>query len=68
MEGKAFIVVVSDHSWFNDTITSVQQLQITQMRALETGHYLILIYSTNTGITAIIESLRKKNTPIGSTK
>ncbi|AKQ33589.1 apolipoprotein N-acyltransferase [Candidatus Coxiella mudrowiae] len=53
MEGKAFIVVVSDDSWFNDTIASAQQLQITQMRALETGRYLI--YSTNTGITAIID-------------
>ncbi|PMB54264.1 Apolipoprotein N-acyltransferase/Copper homeostasis protein CutE [Coxiella-like endosymbiont] len=53
MEGKAFIVVVSDDSWFNDTIASAQQLQIAQMRALETGRYLI--YSTNTGITAIID-------------
>ena len=57
MEGKAFIVVVSDDSWFNDTIASAQQLQIAQMRALETGRYLI--YSTNTGITAIIDPYGK---------
>ena len=53
VKGKAFIVVVSDDSWFNDTIASAQQLQIAQMRALETGRYLV--YSTNTGITAIID-------------
>ena len=57
MEGKAFIVVVSDDSWFNDSIASDQQLQIAQMRALETGRYLI--YSTNTGITAIIDPYGK---------
>ena len=49
---KQFIVVVSDDSWFNGTIASSQQLQIAQMRALETGRYVL--YSTNTGITAII--------------
>ncbi|QTS83890.1 Apolipoprotein N-acyltransferase [Coxiella endosymbiont of Amblyomma nuttalli] len=49
---KKFIVVVSDDSWFNGTIASSQQLQIAQMRAIETGRYVL--YSTNTGITAII--------------
>lgn len=49
---KKFIVVVSDDSWFNGSIASAQQLQIAQMRALETGRYVL--YSTNTGITAII--------------
>ena len=52
-KGKAFIAVISDDSWFNGTIASAQQLQIAQMRALETNRYLI--YSTNTGITAIID-------------
>ena len=52
-KGKAFIVVISDDSWFNGTIASAQQLQIAQMRALETNRYLI--YSTNTGITAVID-------------
>ena len=50
--GKKFIVVVSDDSWFDGSIASAQQLQIAQVRALETGRYML--YSTNTGITAII--------------
>ncbi|WP_267256486.1 apolipoprotein N-acyltransferase [Coxiella endosymbiont of Ornithodoros maritimus] len=52
VSNKQFIVVVSDDSWFAGTIAPVQQLQIAQMRALETERYLL--YSTNTGITAII--------------
>ena len=52
LSGKQFIVVVSDDSWFNGSIASAQQLQIAQVRALETGRYVF--YSTNTGITAII--------------
>lgn len=52
ISGKKFIVVVSDDSWFNGSIASAQQLQIAQMRALETGRYVL--YTTNTGITAII--------------
>ena len=53
ISGKTFIVVVSDDSWFNGSIALAQQLQIAQMRALETGRYVL--YSTNTGITAIID-------------
>lgn len=49
---KKFIVVVSDDSWFSGSIALAQQLQIAQMRALETGRYVL--YTTNTGITAII--------------
>ena len=49
---KQFIIVVSDDSWFDGTFASAQQLQIAQMRALEMNRYLI--YSTNTGITSII--------------
>ncbi|MFW0072738.1 MAG: apolipoprotein N-acyltransferase [Coxiella-like endosymbiont] len=53
ISGKKFIVVVSDDSWFNRSIALAQQLQIAQMCALETGRYVL--YSTNTGITAIID-------------
>lgn len=49
---KAFIVVISDDSWFGHSAAASQQLQMAQMRALETGRYIL--YSTNTGVTAII--------------
>jgi apolipoprotein N-acyltransferase len=52
MNNMQFIVVVSDDSWFGKSMASAQQLQMAQMRALETGRYIL--YSTNTGITAII--------------
>lgn len=52
VENKQFIVVVSDDSWFGKSLASAQQLQMAQMRALETGRYIL--YSTNTGITAIV--------------
>ncbi|MFW0042557.1 MAG: apolipoprotein N-acyltransferase [Coxiella endosymbiont of Dermacentor nuttalli] len=66
IKGKSFIVVISDDSWFNNTIASAQQLQIAQMRALETNRYLI--YSTNTGITAIIDPLGKIHQSIPQNK
>lgn len=47
------LVNVSDDAWFGDTIAPHQHLQITQMRALETGRYLLR--ATNTGISAIID-------------
>ena len=46
------IVYISDDSWFGDSIASAQQTQFAQMRALETGRYVIA--ATNNGITAII--------------
>lgn len=52
MQNNQFIVVVSDDSWFGKSMASAQQLQMAQMRALETNRYVL--YSTNTGITAII--------------
>lgn len=50
--GKHLIVVITDDSWFGQSIALNQQVQMGQMRALETGRYLL--HSTNTGITAII--------------
>lgn len=52
INNKQVIVAISDDSWFGNSIASSQQLQIAQMRALETGRYLF--YGNNTGITAII--------------
>ena len=48
------IVVISDDSWFGHSIANAQHLQMTQMRALETGREILL--STNNGMTAIINS------------
>lgn len=46
------LLVVSDDSWFGTSIASAQHLEMGQMRALETGRYVL--FSTNNGLTAII--------------
>jgi apolipoprotein N-acyltransferase len=43
---------ISDDSWFGESIAADQQLEIAQMRSLETGRYQLV--AGNTGITAII--------------
>ncbi|MCE5182049.1 MAG: apolipoprotein N-acyltransferase [Betaproteobacteria bacterium] len=47
------LVNVSNDAWFGATVAPWQHLQISQMRALETGRYMLR--ATNTGITAIID-------------
>ena len=44
---------VSNDAWFGDSIAPRQHLQISQMRALETGRYMLR--ATNTGMTAIVD-------------
>lgn len=51
-ENTNLLISVSDDSWFGDSFASDQQLEMAQMRALETGRYML--YATNTGVTAII--------------
>lgn len=44
---------VSNIAWFGDSIALPQHLQISQMRAIETGR--TMLRSTNTGTTAVID-------------
>jgi apolipoprotein N-acyltransferase len=46
------LVNVSNVAWFGRSIAPWQHMQISQMRALETGRYMLR--ATNTGLTAII--------------
>ncbi len=47
------LVNVSNDAWFGRSIGPQQHLQISQMRAIETGRYMLR--ATNTGVTAIID-------------
>lgn len=49
------LLSVSNLGWFGDSIGPPQFLQMGQMRALETGRYLI--YNTNNGTSALINEL-----------
>ncbi|KAF3981532.1 MAG: apolipoprotein N-acyltransferase [Methylococcales symbiont of Hymedesmia sp. n. MRB-2018] len=52
MPEAAFLVNVTNDAWFGDSLEPHQHMQIAQMRALETGRYMLRV--TNTGITAIV--------------
>ncbi|GIK25210.1 MAG: apolipoprotein N-acyltransferase [Betaproteobacteria bacterium] len=46
------LVNISNTAWFGDSLAQPQHLQIAQMRALETGRFMLR--ATNTGMTAIV--------------
>ncbi len=48
----SLLVNVSNVAWFGRSIAPQQHLQIAQMRALETGRYMLR--ATNTGMTAVV--------------
>ena len=50
------LVNVSNVAWFGDSLAPAQHLQISQMRALETGRPMLR--ATNTGMTAVIDPQR----------
>jgi apolipoprotein N-acyltransferase len=52
VEQAAFLVNVTNDAWFGDTSQPYQHMQMAQMRALETGRYLLR--ATNTGLTGIV--------------
>ena len=52
LPAASLLVNVSNDAWFGDTLAPWQHLQISQMRALEAGRFMLR--ATNTGITAII--------------
>ena len=52
LPGARALVNVSNMAWFGDSLAPEQQLQESQMRALETGRWMVR--STNTGVTASV--------------
>lgn len=52
LKGAEVIVVLTDDSWFGDSLAASQHLEMAQMRAKETGRFVL--FSSNTGPSAII--------------
>ena len=50
----SLLVNVTNDAWFGDSVAPMQHLQMSQMRALETGRYMLR--ATNTGVTAVINA------------
>lgn len=54
LPAATLMVNVSNDAWFGDSLAPWQHLQISQMRALETGRWWLR--ANNTGITAILDA------------
>jgi apolipoprotein N-acyltransferase len=54
LPAATLMVNVSNDAWFGDSFAPWQHLQISQMRALETGRWWLR--ANNTGITAILDA------------
>ncbi|MDC0186524.1 apolipoprotein N-acyltransferase [Gammaproteobacteria bacterium] len=58
------LVNITNNAWFGESIASAQHFQMSRMRAIETGRFLLR--TSNTGITAIVKpdgSIQKKLDP-----
>jgi apolipoprotein N-acyltransferase len=53
LPGAQVLVNVSNDAWFGHSLEAEQHLQASQMRALESGRWMVR--STNTGVTAAID-------------
>ena len=53
LPGADVLINISNDAWFGDSSAPHQHLQMAQMRAIETGRYMLR--ATNTGVSAIID-------------
>jgi len=54
LRDATLLINVTNNAWFGDSTAPHQHLQISRMRALEAGRYLVR--ATNDGITAAIDA------------
>lgn len=52
VKDAAYLLNLTNDAWFGDSAQPYQHLQMSQMRALETGRFMVR--ATNTGVTAFI--------------
>lgn len=62
-----YIVNMTNDAWFGDSSQPHQHMQMAQMRALETGRYLVR--ATNTGVTGFVgpDGVLRKQAPLFNT-